>query len=145
MRLRTMFTICYGVFVGGRDLDGDDASWTSFEVGLDGDWVVRTRRPADRQRGFEIVDLAGPRPAPLVLPGDGGPAQNTLTIAAGADEVEFQVNGETMARLARADLSVDGVVGFRVGADLNLHLTTLTIARGDHLERWAPAAEEEGP
>lgn len=136
----------YGLFVGGRDLDGDAATWTSFEVGLDGNWVIRARRPADRQRGFEIVDLAGPGSAPLAVPGEEGPAKNTLRIVVGADEVEFHVNGEAVAKLPRADLSVDGVVGFRVGAGLNLHLTTLTIARGDHLERWAPVAEqpEEG-
>ena len=138
----------YGLFIGGRDLDGDDATWTSFEIGGDGTWVVRTREFRDIQRGAEIVDVLGPEPGPVALPGEEMTAENRLVIRAAAEEVAFEVNEETVATLPRADFPVDGVVGFRVGAGLNLHLTTLTIERGDHVERWAPASrapEEGGP
>lgn len=134
----------YGLFVGGRDLESDAATWTSLELGLDGNWVVRTRRPTDRQSGFRLVELAGPSPAPLALPADGEPAKNSLAVRVGPDRVEFRVNDEAVAELPRADLPVDGVFGLRVGAGLNLHLTTLTIERGDTLVRWAPAADTEG-
>lgn len=140
----------YGLFIGGRDLEGDDASWTSFEIAHDGTWAVRTRRFRDVQQGAEVVDVLGPEPGPVALPGAETTAKNELVIRAGAEEVAFEVNDQTVATLPRADLPVDGVVGFRVGADLNLHLTSLTIGQlgGDHLERWAPTAaapEEGGP
>lgn len=136
----------YGLFIGGRDLDGDGATWTSLEIAHDGRWVIRKRTFEGTQGGASIVDVAGPEPGPVALPGDGATAKNVLAIVAGEEDVAFRVNGETVAALPRADLPVDGVVSFRVGAGLNLHLTTLTIARGDRLERWAPAAEapEEG-
>lgn len=128
----------YGLFIGGADLDGDGATWTSFEIGLDGRWIIRTRRPADRQRGFEVVEIAGSDAGPITLPAYGEPAKNALLIRVAADTVEFAVNGETVSRLARSGFPVEGVFGFRVGAGLNLHLTTLSMARGDYIVRWAP-------
>jgi len=133
----------YGVFVGGRHLDGDDATWTSFEIGLDGTWVVRTRELRDRQRGFEVVELAGPAPGPILLPDGEDPAKNTLVVAAGVDAVEFLLNGEVVATLARAAIPVDGVAGFRVGAELNLHVVSLAIETEDGTTQWAPAPPEE--
>lgn len=133
----------YGLFVGGRHLDGDAATWVSFEVGLDGRWVVRQRQPRDLQTGFEIVDLAGPEAGPVALPGPEGPARNALGVTVGADEVAFELNGDTVARLPRADLPLDGVTGFRVGAGLNLHLVTLSITSGGETTNWAPVRDEE--
>ncbi|MGD8495924.1 MAG: hypothetical protein PVF05_07005 [Gemmatimonadales bacterium] len=133
----------YGLFVGGRDLDGDAATWLSFEVGLDGRWVIRQRQPRDLQTGFEIVDLAGPDAGPVALPDDEGPARNALGVTVGADEVAFELNGDTVARLPRADLPLDGVAGFRVGAGLNLHLVTLSITSGGETTNWAPKQDEE--
>ena len=126
----------YGLFVGGRELDGDAATWTSFEVARDGTWVVRERRDG------LIADVAGPESGPVATPGDEVTAKNVLGISVGASDVTFRLNGKTVTALPRSDLAVDGVVGFRVGTDLNLHLSTLTIAAGADTVRWAPAADE---
>ena len=138
----------YGLFIGGRELDGDAATWTSFEISGDGTWVVRTREFRSLEQGAEIVDVLGPEPGPVALPGEEMTAQNEMVIRAGAEEIAFELNDETVATLPRAELPVDGVVGFRVGAGLNLHLTTLTIVEDGRTERWAPngeAPEEGGP
>lgn len=132
-------TNTYGLFVGGRDLENDDAAWTSLEIGHEGIWVVRTRVRREGANGAEIVDLAGPSTGPVALPGDEVTAKNVLAIAVGPEQVEFRVNGQTVARLPRADLAVDGVVGFRAGAGLNLHLTTLSISSDGQTTNWAPA------
>lgn len=139
----------YGLFVGGRHLEGDAATWTSFEIGHDGTWVVRARRAADDlETGFHVVDLAGPTPGPVALPGDEMTAKNAISVVAAADHVEFRLNGETVVRLPRRELPVDGVVGFRVGSGLNLHLVSLSIASDGRTTEWAPArpdaAEEDG-
>lgn len=154
MRFRTMFTICWGLAIAAS-LPGPA---TGQALSQPDGWQTRAERFVAMPPGFHITT------SPSVLfyhpdaqaegeyqvysdgflfPGD---SPNPYGLVVGADEVEFHVNGEAVAGLPRADLSVDGVVGFRVGAGLNLHLTTLTIARGDHLERWAPVAEqpEEG-
>jgi hypothetical protein len=132
----------YGLFVGGRNLGADDAAWTSFEIGHDGTWVVRSREFRGDALGFVVEDLAGPEPGPVAVPDDETTAKNVLAVVARPDSVEFRLNGETVATLPRAELTVDGVVGFRVGADLNLHLVSLTINSGDETTEWAPAPAE---
>lgn len=130
----------YGVFIGGRNLDGDDAAWTSFEIAHDGTWVVRERR-ADETGAAVVTAVAGPAAGPVAVPGEEVTAKNVLSISADDEAVVFRLNGELIASLPRTDLAVDGIVGFRVGADLNLHLTTLSITSDGSTTAWAPAAE----
>lgn len=132
----------YGVFVGGRDLVYDDAAWVSFEIALDGTWVVRRREYRGQEQGFAVVDLAGPEPGPIVVPGEAQTARNAIAVVAGSDHVEFRINDETVATLPRAELDLDGVTGFRVGAGLNLHLTSFTVRSDGETTEWAPAPEE---
>lgn len=139
----------YGLFIGGRNLERDDATWTSLEVAHDGTWVVRERRSGGENAGHVVADLVGPEPGPVAVPGEETTAKNVLAVSVGEENVVFRLNGETVATLPRADLAVEGVVGFRVGADLNLHLTTLTITSGGETKAWAPtpaepAADSEG-
>ena len=132
----------YGIFVGGERLDGDDAAWTSFEIAHDGTWVVRGRAFAGLEQGAVVSDLAGPEPGPVAVPGEDANAKNLLAVAADSDSVRFQLNGETVATLPRDGLAVDGVVGFRVGAGLNLHLITLSVTSEGRTTTWAPARED---
>lgn len=132
----------YGLFVGGRDLADDEAAWISFEIALDGTWVVRRREYRGQEQGFAVVDLAGPAPGPIVVPGEEQTARNAIAIVAGSDQVEFRINDETVAALPRAELDVHGVTGFRVGAGLNLHLVSLTVHSDGATTEWAPAPAE---
>lgn len=133
----------YGVFVGGAALGSDAATWTSFEVSPDRTWTIVARATNEEGR-TTVRTVAGPEPAPVALPSRSeGPARNVLRVEAGAEAVAFVVNGESVASLPRNSLSLDGVVGFRVGSALNLHLTTLTITSGGTATTWAPAPEEE--
>jgi hypothetical protein len=126
----------YGVFIGGRDLDSDAAVWTSLEVGHDGAWVVRHRADG------VVSDMAGPEVGAVAVPGDEPTAKNSLSVIATGSNVAFLVNGATVVELPREGLAVEGVTGFRVGADLNLHLTTFDITIGDSTRQLAPAREE---
>lgn len=131
----------YGIFLGGRNLDGDDATWTSFEIAHDGRWVVRNRAP-DENGAAVVSEIAGPESGPVALPGDEVTAKNVLAVSADPESVAFRVNGETVLTIPRYDVPVDGIVGFRVGAGLNLHLTTLTVTAGGETTTWAPARED---
>ena len=133
----------YGLFVGGRDLDGDDAAWVSFEIAHDGTWVVRQRAYRGREQGFAVVDVLGPEPGPVALPGEEQTARNALAVVVGSDQVEFRVNDETVVTLPRDELELDGVTGFRVGAGLNLHLISLSVTAGGETTEWAPAPPPE--
>jgi hypothetical protein len=39
------------------------------------------------------------------------------------------VNGQKVLSVPRADLATDGRVGFRIGKDMNLHITTFNVTR----------------
>lgn len=132
----------YGLFVGGRDLVDDEATWISFEIALDGTWVVRRREYRGQEQGFAEVDLAGPEAGPIVIPGEEQTARNAIAVVAGFDHVEFRINDETVATLPRAELDVDGVTGFRVGEGLNLHLISFTVSSDGETTEWAPAPAE---
>ncbi|HSM07484.1 MAG TPA: hypothetical protein VLA33_00520 [Gemmatimonadota bacterium] len=132
----------YGLFVGGRDLADDEAAWISFEIALDGTWVVRRREYRGQEQGFAVVDLVGPEPGPIVVPGEEQTARNAIAVVAGSEHVEFRINDETVATLPRADLHVDGVTGFRVGAGMNLHLISLVIRSDGVTTEWAPQPAE---
>jgi hypothetical protein len=116
----------FGLFVGGRNLDGAP-EYIAFVIRHDGHGaVVRT----------------GPSPAMLVAwtPGDSVTAQvasdavrNVLRVAVERDSVFFTVNGGRVAALPRSAGEFDGQFGFRVGAGANLHISTL-----DYTQRIAP-------
>ncbi len=137
----------YGLFVGGRDLADDEATWISFEIALDGTWVVRRREFRGQEQGFAVVDVAGPEPGPIVVPGEEQTARTAIAVVAGSDRVEFRINDEVVTTLPRAELEVDGVTGFRVGAGLNLHLISFTVSSDGETTEWAPQpakSPEEG-
>lgn len=50
-----------------------------------------------------------------------------LAITTEGAVVRMVVNGTIVAELARADVQPDGVVGFRVDAGLDVHVTTLSL------------------
>ena len=57
--------------------------------------------------------------------------------------VTFLVNGQKVAEVPRTDGRFDGIVGLRVGENLNLHVTNLDITHRLALPRRA-AAEWQG-
>lgn len=116
----------FGLFVGGRNLDGTP------------EYVAFVLRPD----GHAGVVRAGRTPAMLVewTPGDSVKAQdasdavrNVLRVAVERDSVHFTVNGGRIAGLPRSAGEFDGHFGFRVGAGVNLHISTL-----DYTQRIAP-------
>jgi hypothetical protein len=60
------------------------------------------------------------------------PVLNTLLVIAGADAIGFRINGEEVGRYPRSPrMGLDGLVGLRVGDDLNLHVRSLTVAKAE--------------
>ena len=62
-------------------------------------------------------------------PGGDATAKNVLRVEVGATDVVFSANGKEIAKVPRAGLSTDGAFGFRVGKDLNLHISTLDVTQ----------------
>jgi hypothetical protein len=129
----------YGLILGGRDLDSDAQRYVAFEIGPDGDYAIR------QQAEYQSTDLAtGRHEAILRWTGDEPTVRNVLGVRAGESMVRFVVNGVTVAELPRSRVEPEGIVGFRVDAGTNLHITTLDVSAGGSKRSWAPVPPAEG-
>ena len=114
----------YGVFLGAASLDAAvTPPYLAFVARRDGQAAV-LRRSAS---GFEPVVAWKANDAVLPHPGGDATAKNILRVEVGAADVVFSANGKEIAKVPRVGLSTDGAFGFRVGKDLNLHISTLDV------------------
>lgn len=111
----------FGVFVGGSDLEAK-AKYVAFLIRRDGSAAI------------ESVDSGRTTPlhpwtkAEAVLSGKpDGDVKNVLRVEAEASAVMFLVNGQKVAEIPREGTRFDGIVGLRVGKNLNLHVTNLDL------------------
>ncbi|HSA57211.1 MAG TPA: hypothetical protein VLE53_15975 [Gemmatimonadaceae bacterium] len=119
----------YGLFVGGSPAGAPSAAWVAFLVRRDGSALVEQRA------GGRVSTILAPFPTTAVKPHPGeGTSHNVLRVSVEPDSIRFDANGQRIAAIERGALPLDGLFGFRVGRDLNLHVSQLDITR-----RLAPA------
>ncbi len=113
----------FGIFVGGRDLEGADQAYAYFLIRNGGEFIVKRRAGAD---------------APTLEPwtahravrsytdrGDEASVRNVLAVDVDEKRVRFLVNGEEVWNGPRGDLPLDGTYGFRINHGLNLHVARI--------------------
>lgn len=117
----------YGIFFGGRDLEGSYQAYTYFLVRRTGEYLVKRRVSATSTE--TLVDwTAHPAVTGWEDREEGSEtARNVLSVEAGADELVFRVNGEEVDRLPRSGLDVDGVAGLRVNHRLDVHVSRFEV------------------
>jgi len=117
----------YGVLVGGTDLDGDAQRYAAFVIRRTGEFRI------ERRAGAAWAVLKDWTAHASILRyddrGESGTAKNVLSIDAGGEVVRFLVNGTEVATLPRSAVGVDGVVGLRVNAGVNLHVSSLVVTK----------------
>jgi hypothetical protein len=114
----------YGLFAGGTDLDGKAPAYTAFLLRRDGSAGIVARAKGQGRVVREWVKHDA------VTPGDQKDSvKNVLRIVAESAEVTFEVNGKPVVTVQRNELAVDGTFGFRVGNDVNLHVSRLDLTR----------------
>jgi hypothetical protein len=113
----------FGLFVGGRDLDGPGQDYLYFLARHDGRYMIRHRA------GAEVHTLAEWTPHSAVNQATAdAPATNLLAIEARVGEVRFLINDQLVHTLPRvAMLNTDGIVGLRVGHHLDVHVTDFMV------------------
>jgi hypothetical protein len=115
----------FGLIIGGRDLDGECGSYDYFVIRKTGEFLVKRRIGT----ATSVLVPWTAHPAILAYGADAeGAVANTLAIEAGTDEVRFLVNDAEVARLPRAEVHAEGVVGLRVNHGLNLHVETFSVS-----------------
>ncbi len=119
----------YGLFVGGRDLDGATPSYVALLIRRDGAMALEQVSRSSRTMLVPWTRSDAVRPHP----GGDDTSRNVIRLAVERDSVLLESNATRVAAIARGDLPLDGTFGFRVGADVNLHVSTL-----NHTMRLAP-------
>ncbi len=125
----------HGVFFGGQDLDAPEARYTSFLLRKDGRFQIEVR-----QAGATRTPVAWTEHAAVALPAGEQPAKNVVAVVVAAEKIHFYINGQQVAELPRAALPSEGLFGLRVRNNVNVHVTSLTVAAAG----GAPASAQKG-
>jgi hypothetical protein len=112
----------YGLFVGGRDLEGPGRDYLYFLVRQTGEYLVK-HRAGDETHG--LVSWAD-HPAVRAFQEGADSLVNELAVESGEDRVRFLVNGTAVDSLDRAPmLNTDGTFGVRINHRLDVRVTGL--------------------
>jgi hypothetical protein len=113
----------YGLFAGGRQLD-TDPTYVAFLVRRDGSAAIES------QAAGRTTPVRAWTRHDAVKAGDAKePVANVLRVVAEAVDVTLEVNGKPVLSVPRGAVSLDGLFGFRAGADVNLHASRLDATR----------------
>jgi hypothetical protein len=125
----------YGLFLGGRDIEASASpAYLAFVLRADGHAAVlrraggQTTALADWQKHDAILVKHEKEAAKNVIRVDVDPVNLTMT-----------VNGAKVMTVPRGGAETDGRIGFRVGKDVNLHISTLNVTR-----KLAPVPVKKG-
>jgi len=112
----------FGLFFGGTELDGSQRRYSAFVLRRDGMAAVYVQDGATRRSivPWTVSDAVKPHPG-------SGTLKHVLGIDVEPRAVTFRVNGETVVTVPRDRLPAEGAIGFRAGANVNLHWSTLDV------------------
>ena len=114
----------YGIFAGGSGIEpqGGSPAYVAFVARRDGQIAVlaRTAKGVEPLVPWRRDDAAVPQAGPDNV-------KNILKVDAGPKDVVFSLNGKPVATLPRASTRVEGLFGFRVGRNVNLHISRLDL------------------
>lgn len=122
----------YGLFIGGNDLAGSNATYMYCTAYGDGRFIARLFNPA-------IVNLNGrgeANPSINKAPAKGQPVVQEIAITVTPENVQCSINGTVVGTYARADVvgagklkSTDGVYGIRFGHNTEATVSGLTMVK----------------
>ncbi len=114
----------FGLFLGGRDLEGNEPTYVSFQIDNAGRFRIA------RHTGNEVQDLVpwtGSDAVVVLADPATSPAENVLEVDVRGEQTIFYLAGEPVAELPSADLSLEGLIGLSAGEGLSLHITEIAI------------------
>jgi hypothetical protein len=121
----------YGLFIGGSALPAAGQRYTYFLIRDDGMFLIK-RRSGDSTwavtKGWTASDAIAKRDSGASAETT-NPLENTLTIRVTPADATFLVNGKLVYKANTGDVDANGIVGFRVNHNLNVHLGALEITR----------------
>ena len=106
----------YGLFVGGKDLEGADQSYVYFLVRGDGSYLIKRRTgatTANISEGWTKSEAA-------TTADESGKATDRLEILVQNGKAAFSINGTAVYSAELGNL--DGITGLRVNHNLDVHI-----------------------
>ncbi len=113
----------YGLFIGGKDLQGEKQQYIYFLVRQDGKYLIK------RRNGSETPVVVDWTAAPAVNKADGsGKTVNSLAIEVTPKTVRFIANNKEVKSIGLADLpATNGQVGLRINHNLDVQVTDFQV------------------
>ena len=122
----------YGVFIGGNDLSGSNASYLYCMAYGDGRFIVRGFGPAV----FNLNGRGAAAPSVNKAAAKGQPVTQEIAINVNADNVECAINGTVVATYPKSEVvgagklkSTDGIYGIRFGHNTEATVSGLTMVK----------------
>ncbi len=117
----------YGLFIGGRNLDGAAQKYLYFLIRQDGSYLIKRRdgeKTSDVSKGW-VQNAAVKRPEAK------GSVTNLLEVDNKLDpsKVVFLVNGQKVYTTDAKGMDLDGIVGIRANHNLDLHVEGFDVHR----------------
>jgi hypothetical protein len=112
----------YGLFLGGHALGTDSARYIAVLLRADGSVSVEQRNGRKAAALHEWT-----RHDSIAVRKTGGTGKNVLRVHATGNRLQVSVNGAEVAAVTVPDGATAGLFGFRVGRDVNLHVSTLDL------------------
>ena len=109
--------ISYGLMIGGTNLGTPTQTYTYFLVRNQGEFYI-----ANWEGAAPVAVVPWTANAAIVKQGDDGKQTNTLGVQVQGDNVIFMVNGTEVARQPKSKVHADGLNGFRIGHNLDVHV-----------------------
>lgn len=115
----------FGIFLGGKDLQGAGEKYTYFLIRGDGTFKVK------RRAGASATDITRDwTPSAAIIKGrKEGSVANLLSVAVTRERVSFRVNGTEVYSAPAATVDTDGITGLRINHNLSIHVENLTIKK----------------
>jgi hypothetical protein len=117
----------YGLLMGGKNLADSTQSYTYFllrTVGDKSEFSIR-RRSGYTARPTAVVEWTANA---AIKPVDAeGKTSNELSVLVKDGKVSFMVNGTEVHSANAADVDAEGIAGFRINHNLDLHLSALGV------------------
>ena len=114
----------FGLFLGGRDLEGEEPTGVSFLIDNAGRFRI-VRHTADEVQ--DLVPWTGNDAVAVLADPATSPAENVLEVDVRGEQTSFYIGGEVVAQLPSEDLDLQGVIGLLAGEGLSLHITEIAI------------------
>jgi hypothetical protein len=117
----------YGLFVGGKGLDGAAQRYIYFLVRQDGSYLIK-RREGDKTSD---ISKGWVQHAAVKKPDAKGSSTNLLEVDNKIDpnRIGFLVNGQEVYATEAKGMALDGIVGIRTNHNLDLHVEGFDVHR----------------